>query len=275
MRTAIVGCGYVGMAVAHHWRTALGWEVTATTTTPARLAELAGVADRAVLLVGDDREGLTNLLADRDLVLLSVGAPSPLAYERTYLRTAEALATVIEKTPVRQVLYTSSYSVYGDRDGAWVDEETPPAPDTANGRILLATEQILLGIKRTVCILRLGGIYGPGRALVDIFGWAAGETLPGNGSDWGNWIHRDDIVGALSFAAAQELSGIYNLVGNAPLTRRELVEGVLAAHTLPPVQWDGAPPAGPRAYNARVRNGRIREAGYRLQRPTLDFVSER
>jgi nucleoside-diphosphate-sugar epimerase len=170
---------------------------------------------------------------------------------------------------VQQLIYTGSYGVYGDRDGAWVDESSPVAPANANGLILAQTEQVLLSASSEalqVCILRLGGIYGPDRELVKIFGRIAGTTRPGNGLDATNWIHLDDIVSAIEFARVNRLQGIYNLVDDSHLTRRELLDRVFEQHHLPKVEWNAALKSD-RPYNARVRNQKIKDAGYQLIHP--------
>jgi len=118
------------------------------------------------------------------------------------------LASVLKQVhSVRQLIYTGSYAVYGDREGAWVDEASPVAPANPNGQILCETEQVLLSASSddSVCILRLGGIYGPRRELVKIFGRVAGTIRPGNGEDATNWIHLDDIVAAIKFARQHRL----------------------------------------------------------------------
>lgn len=272
MNSIIIGCGYVGAAVAQHW-TQQGLTVTATTTHPDRLSELRSIAAHALVLTGNDETALNAALENQQVVLLSVGAPSPDAYDVTYRQTAKALVAVLDQTPVRQVIYTGSYAVYGDQQGEWVTEETLVRPANLKGEILAETEQILLGAasaERQVCVLRLGGIYGPGRELVKILGRAAGTTRPGDGSDRSNWIHLDDIVGAIDFARVHRLSGIYNLVQDAPLTTQELFDRVCAAHQLEPVGWDTSR-ISDRPYNAKVSNQKIKDAGYRLIHPEMEI----
>jgi nucleoside-diphosphate-sugar epimerase len=174
---------------------------------------------------------------------------------------------------VRQLIYTGSYAVYGDRNGAWVSEETSVAPANSNGEILRETEDVLLSAEREnlrVCILRLGGIYGPNRELVKIFGRVAGTTRPGNGEDVTNWIHLDDIVGAIEFARQHNLQGIYNLVDDAHLKSRELLETLLTKHNLAQVIWDSSLKSN-RPYNAKVSNQKIKDAGYQLIHPQMIF----
>lgn len=271
MNITIIGCGYLGTAIARYWK-GQGFNVTATTTTPEREKELSALAQRVVVLQGNDLNGLKSVLQDQDTILLSVGAKNADAYQEAYLHTARTLVSALqEASSVRQVIYTGTYSVYGDKAGALVDESSPMTPANANGEILAQTENVLLGASHPdlkVCILRLGGIYGPGRELNKIFGRVAGTTRPGNGSDITNWIHLDDIVAALEFVRANQLQGIYNLVDDAHLTSRELLDQVCEKYDLPKIIWDESLKSI-RPYNATVSNQKIKEAGYKLIRPQM------
>jgi nucleoside-diphosphate-sugar epimerase len=270
VNAVIFGCGYVGKAVAQRWRS--HFTLTATTTSDTRVAELEPLVERVVIVRGDDEIGVRSVLQNQDILLLSIGAPSVDAYAETYLQTAKTLVAVLANVPtVKQIIYTGSYAVYGDRGGEWVNETTPVQPANRNGDILVETEQILLSAatpQRQVCILRLGGIYGPGRELVKIFQRAAGTTRPGAGTDAANWVHLGDIVGAIAFAQAHSLHGIYNLVGTVPVTTRELLDRICRAHNLPPVSWDASQPSV-RPYNARVSNQKLRNAGYHFMYPEI------
>ncbi|MBD2384446.1 SDR family oxidoreductase [Cylindrospermum sp. FACHB-282] len=274
MNVAIIGCGYVGYTVAKYWQQNLNLILSATTTTPERVPALQAVAQKVVVTQGNDTEGLKSILDNQDVVLLSVGAKSANAYEETYLHTAKTLVSVLPQFPrVSQLIYTGSYSVYGDRNGVWVDEETPLAPPNVNAHILRKTEEILLSATSEnlrVCILRLGGIYGPDRELVKIFGRVAGTTRPGNGEDITNWVHLDDIVGAIEFARHQRLQGIYNLVDDAHLTSRELLDTVFTKHNLPNVIWDTNNQIN-RPYNTWVSNQKLKDAGYQFIHPQIIF----
>ena len=270
MNVAIIGCGYVGTAVAQRWRTQ-GLSVLATTTRAERMSELASVADRVEVLLGADAERLRTVLADRQVVLLCVGSKRGANYTDTYLSTAQTLAQVLPDTGVQQLIYTSVYSVYGQHDGAWVTEDMPAAPATENGKIIAAAEQTLLETatpQRQVCILRLGGIYGPGRTLEKIYRRAAGSTRPGKGNEGSNWVHLDDIVGAIDWVRQHRLSGVYNLVQDEILTVRELIDAVCQRHHLNPVQWDESQPSA-RPYNVRVANAKLKRTGYQFVHPTF------
>jgi nucleoside-diphosphate-sugar epimerase len=264
-RAIVIGCGYVGKAVAAHW-VQQGLDVTATTTRSERLSELEAIAHHAQVLRADHPDALKDTISGHDTVLLSIGAPNQDAYEQTYLGTAKSLAAVIHDTSVQQVIYTGSCAVYGDQQGQRVDESVAIAPLTPRHQILAQTERLLLDTataQHPICILRLGGIYGPGRSLLRIFGRVAGTTRPGDGSEPSNWTHLDDIVGGIDFARTHRLNGLYNLVQPNPPSRRDLIDLVCDVHGLQPVQWDPKQP-GTRSYNAVVSNHKIVDAGYRF-----------
>jgi nucleoside-diphosphate-sugar epimerase len=272
MNIIIIGCGYVGTAAARFWKQQ-GLTLTVTTTTPDRTAELAKFADHVAMVKGNDPDQLAAVLENQQVVLLSVGARNRSAYEETYLATAKTLAEVLRQHPtVQQIIYTGSYAVYGDRQGDWVTEASDIAPANSNGEILAETEQVLLSMaseRLKVCILRLGGIYGPGRELIKIFGGAAGSTRPGDGTDASNWVHLEDIVAAIEFAKVHQLQGIYNLVQDEPITTGELLDQLFTQHNLPKVNWDAAQSSN-RPYNARVSNQKLKAAGFSLKHPAIE-----
>ncbi|MCJ8278585.1 MAG: SDR family oxidoreductase [Rivularia sp. ALOHA_DT_140] len=274
MNIAIIGCGYVGYALAKYWKQNSDLVITATTTTPTKVEKLQEVANKVEIVLGSDIEALKAVLQNQDVVLLSIGAKGLDTYEETYVKTAKNIVSVLQENPtVKQLIYTASYSVYGDRNGAEVDEETPIAPSNENGKILSQAEQILFSVnseKLKVCILRLGGIYGEGRELVKIFSRAFGQTRPGNGEDITNWIHLDDIVGGIEFVRREQLGGIYNLVDDAHLLSKDLIDNLSQKYDRPNITWD-ASQTKVRPYNARVSNEKIKKAGYKLIHPQMIF----
>lgn len=266
---AILGCGYVGMAIARHWRDD-GHRVTATTTSPERRPELEAVANAVQIVRGDNPDELRQLLQGQDTLLVSVASKGRQTYDAAYLQTARNLVSVLDNAPqLRQIIYTGSGGLYGDWNGGWVSETTPPQPTSRNYEILCQTEQVLLaaeGDDLAVCVMRLGGIYGPGREIAKIYGNLAGRTRPGDGSRPSNWIHLDDIVGAIAFARDRRLRGIYNLVDDDYQPTRDLVARVCDTYDLPPVTWDPSQSETVR-YNAKLSNQKIKDAGYQLIHP--------
>jgi nucleoside-diphosphate-sugar epimerase len=273
MNITIIGCGYVGSAVAKYWQQKMTLIVAATTTTPERVHELENITQKVILVRGNEEETLHNLLKNQDCVLLSIAPGRGSSYEETYLQTANTLIRALKNTSVKQLIYTSTCSVYGDQNGMLVDEETPTNPINSNGEILKQTEQTLLSAINQnlhICILRLGGIYGPERELVKIYSRIAGQIRPGTGDEPSNWIHLDDIVGAIELARTQHLSGIYNVVDEENLLNRDVIARVCETHNLPPVTWDSSQQSK-RNYDARISNQKLKDAGYKFTHPHMKF----
>jgi nucleoside-diphosphate-sugar epimerase len=275
----ILGCGYVGLAWAK-LRGASG--LTVTTTNPDRLPELSPLADRVVVIQGNDAAGLKTLLADADRLIICVGAQRGVPYAESYLTTAQTIAAIVPQLPnLQQLVYTSSASVYGDYAGAWVTETTPVQPTTDNTKVLAETEAVYLGLNDlglndlgltssnlAATVLRLSGIYGPGRSLDRIFSRVAGTTRPGDGQAPANWVHRDDIAAAIDWALAHNLSGLYNVTNDEPPTQQQILDWVCQHYQLAPVTWDPSQPC-PRNYSARVSNDKLKRTGFQFQHRSI------
>jgi nucleoside-diphosphate-sugar epimerase len=258
LKIAVIGCGYVGTAATTMWK-ALGHEVTATTTRPSRLNELAAIAGHAQLLIGNQPENWKALLDQHQVLLLSVAPSIHSNYSETYLDTAKTLQGLLQTNhSITQVLYIGSTSVYGSHDGAWVDEESPLYPNNDNAKILCQTEKTLLDCStsaRAISIFRLGEIYGPSREIRQRL---QGQSLPGDGSAYTNLIHVEDIVRALDLAIDKQLRGIYNLCNDLHIPRKELYRLICQKHHLPEVTWNPAIPS-PHAGNKRISNQKIKD----------------
>jgi nucleoside-diphosphate-sugar epimerase len=276
MKLAIIGCGYVGRAVARLWHEA-GNKVTVTTTTRDKVEALQAIASQVVILRGDDLSALQQVVANQDLVLLSVGSKqrTPEAYRQAYLETAQNLVKAIQaNSDTKQLIYTSSYGMINHQGGDVVDETVAINPRDEFGEILSQTEQVLLSASKNqvkTCILRLTGIYGPGRELIKIFSGIAGTTRPGTGENYTNWVHLEDIVRAIDFAKDHQLQGIYHLNSDELMTSKEFFQRLLEAHGLPPVTWDSSQ-TSPRAYNMKLSNQKLKNAGFTLAHPQIEFI---
>ncbi|MGH1394395.1 MAG: saccharopine dehydrogenase NADP-binding domain-containing protein, partial [Trichormus sp.] len=123
MNIVIIGCGYVGCAVAEYWQQNSALNITVTTTTPERVSKLDSISKKVIVTKGDDLLGLQAATENQDVVLLTVGSKGGSSYQETYLNTAHNLVSVLQRNPtVKQLIYTSTYSIYGNQNGAWVDE---------------------------------------------------------------------------------------------------------------------------------------------------------
>ena len=178
------------------------------------------------------------------------------------------------------IAYLSSTAVYGDCDGAWIDEDHPPGPRGADARARLVAEDgwrdFATETGAALDILRVAGIYGPGRDVRARLqsGQARAIIKPGQVF---NRIHRDDIAGALIAAMAHpEGQRLINLADGAPCPASEILIGVADMMGLPrpeevPLAEAGLPPAAAGFYaeNRRLRNDRLLALpGFTLAYPT-------
>jgi nucleoside-diphosphate-sugar epimerase len=274
----ILGCGYVGLATAEAWRRQ-GHRVSATTTRPERLAELAAHVDEARLFsAGGEHDRLAGLdTIDGLLISVAPGGTRqqpPDEYRRTFVGTMAAVEAAVRRRRAERplaIVLLSSCSVYGDRGGRLTDESVPPDRTQPHRAVLAEAEdraRALASASLQVCILRLGGIHGPGRDVAERLRQAAGRSIPRDGSAIAAWTHRDDVVRGASFALDHSLSGTFNLVDDQPLSGRELSDRLCGEAGLPPVRWEPGPSPG-RGLDARVSNARLKGRGFVLRHPSL------
>ena len=276
MDLTIVGCGYVGLALAERLQPKRPQlKLTLTTTSSERLEQLSPLADRVELCDATDPAQLLNALQQSTNAVFCLGPKGDRqvdanGYRHTFVDSFRCLTSLLPQlTDLRQIIYTSSCSVYGDAQGGWVDEQTSPKPSRGHGNVLLESEQLLSGIgDRRVCILRLGALYGPGRDLDRRLRGLAGLERPGSGAAYSNWLHVADAAGALEAALSAEWDGVVNVVNDEPIRLRDLVGRSLQRQGLAPVRWLGKDEPG--SGGRRIRNTRLKQLGYQLQHLSID-----
>jgi nucleoside-diphosphate-sugar epimerase len=239
----------------------------------------AHLAGRLKALVFDGTAAtpeLRHAIGEADLALVSV--PPNENGDPVLAACGDALA---HARRLRAIVYLSTIGVYGDRRGEWVDEDTPPEPGSARSRERLAAERAWeqLGARhgKSVAILRLAGIYGPGQnALVQIArGNARRIVKPGQVF---NRIHVGDIAQAIDAAFARPAAGVFNVTDDEPTPAADplvFAAQLLGAEPPPEIPFDEAAssmsPMGLSFWQEcrRVRNDKLkRELGVSLLYPT-------
>ena len=280
MQQLIIGCGYLGDRVARAWRDR-GDDVAALTRSQQH-------ADRFRLLgihpvIGDvtDPNSLSGL-PEAQTVLYAVGFDRDSGHSQREVYV-DGLRNVLDAIASRidRFLYISSTSVYGQTDGEWVDETSESAPSRPNGRICLEAEHSVWQYfppnsptpVGNAIVLRLSGLYGPGRLLSRIESLKAGEPLGGNPDAWLNLIHVDDAVTAVLACDERGVGGTTYLVSDdQPLKRREYYESLAkqVGAPLPTFDETGQSETEARNLNKRCRNRKLREElGVELTYPTI------
>ena len=250
VRVLIAGCGYVGSRLAVELN-ASGCDVLALKRDP---STLVGVETMAA----DLTEPSTLTLPEVDVAFFTAApdAGDEDVYRATYVDGLRNLANALHRGT--RLIFASSTAVYGQDDGSEVDEHSPTTPLSFRGRVLLEAEEA------SDVTLRLGGIYGPGRALpLERLRRGEARYHPGR---YLNLIHRDDASGALQhLMALEQPERIYIGVDEEPVEsdvfHRWLVK-----------QRGSSPPLAARkrtGKNKRCSSAKLRASGYRFRYPTF------
>jgi nucleoside-diphosphate-sugar epimerase len=272
----IIGAGYTGGYLAE--RLVRGGEDVIVTR---RQAGAAAAAVQALMPSGGrlhsgkargiavdlaDPGTIAGVIPDGAIVVCTAPpGPDPVAEIATLVAAAHSAARIV---------YVSSTGVYGPAAGAWVDETTPVAPQTKAGRARAAAESALgsHGIA-----LRVAGIHGPGRGLVERIR-AGTYRVIGDGRAHVSRIHVIDLVEAIVRAGTSRVAGPINIADDDPAPIGEVADAVAAHFGLPPprrVPADSvdAEVAGMLTADRRIANRRMKdELGVELRYPSWRSV---
>ena len=276
MRVLIIGCGYAGLPLGAEL-VRQGHEVFGLRRTAPEELRAAGIEPLTADISRPDT--LAKLPHDFDWVVncAASGGGSADDYRTLYLEGNRNVVAWLAGLPPRKFVYTSSTSVYAQNDGSIVTEQSPAQPEAATARVLVETEALLLAAARNgfpAVVLRVAGIYGPGRGYAFRQFLSGEASLDGDGQRYLNMVHRDDLTGAIIAALERGTPGeIYNVADNEPVTQLEFFEWLAARLKRPlpprnPANEDSARKRG--VTNKRVSNARLRtELKYAFQFPNF------
>jgi nucleoside-diphosphate-sugar epimerase len=272
-RILIAGCGYVGQATADLFHTA-GWVVEGWTRSARSAASLSAKPYPVRDVDISEPAQVAKCVGTFDAVIHCASSRSGDAeiYRQLYLDGAR---NFLEIFPKSKVLFTSSTSVYAQRDGSWVTEESATKPMRETSSTLLEAERAVLN--RGGIVARLAGIYGPGRsALLSKF-LAGTAIIDAENDRFVNQVHRDDIASAFFLLLSRETEGtqIYNVVDDQPILQSECYRWLARRLNRP------LPPIGTSKQqrkrgdsNKCVSNAKLRRLGWTPRYPTFADAME-
>lgn len=270
MHLTILGAGYSGRAIAHEF-IAAGYHVSGTTRSSEKAEALRAIGVEPLIL---DESGLSPALAEAlSTTTHLVQSIAPGGEGDPFLPLAEELPF----KNLKWIGYLSTVGVYGNHDGAWVNEETVCKPVSARSRERVDAEAAwtAFGAARgvPVALLRLSGIYGPGRnAFANIAAGTARRIVkPGQVF---NRVHVADIAGASLFLASRSAGGVYNVTDALPAPAQDVVSeaaSIMGVAPPPETPFDPATmtPMARSFYgeNKRVSNAKLVGEGYGFRFP--------
>ena len=264
MTVLIAGCGDLGTQAGLYFAAAgqrvLGWRRSAGKLPPR-------IEGASVDLKGE----LPPIPQDTDVVVIALTADgrTEADYRATYYGCTANLLDALARDGVvpRRIVFVSSTAVYGNDDGDWIEESMSPSPSTATGAVLRETEELLAERAPQAVLLRLSGIYGPGRTrLIDQV--RNGKVRAGGALHWTNRIHRDDAAAAIVHIAGLDAAApVYLGTDHEPALLSD-VQRFLASEmgvSLPPAgEADGVQ----RATGKRCSNALLTASGFEFAYPT-------
>ncbi|KAA9396818.1 SDR family oxidoreductase [Haloarcula sp. CBA1130] len=279
-RVVILGCGYVGLELGRQLQD--NHAVVGVRRSDDGIAAIEDAGFEAVRADVTDPESLS-AVPDADWLVFaaSSGGRGAEAAREVYV---EGLRTAIDHfwsraDPPERLVYTSSTGVYGDHDGAWVDEETPLDPQTEKTEVLAEAERIAR--ERPVehgghgTVARFAGLYGPGRYRLERY--LEGPVTAG----YLNMVHRDDAAGAVQHVLTEaHRDEVVLVVDDEPVEKWAFADWLAEQCDVPfpPKQTteerladDSLSETAKRRIQTskRCSNDRLRELGYEFEYPTF------
>jgi len=270
----ILGAGFSGLAIGESLHQA-GFDVWGTTRSEDKFEKLTKHNVDPVCFDGETLDGkLKTRLKETTHLVVSIAPPRAENVAQPDAMVDPTLAALENKSladvapNLQWIDYLSTVGVYGNHNGAWIDEETPVAPLSARSRQRVRAEVEWLGIAEAtdipVGIFRLSGIYGPGRnALLSAEKGKARRLVKRD--QVFNRIHVGDIAQFLTLAACKKTAGIFNITDNEPSPPQDVVafaHDLMAKEAPPEIDFETADltPMARSFYgeNKRVSNAKSR-----------------
>ncbi len=265
----LAGCGDIGTGLGERL-IARGARVVGLRRRPENLPagfeKLAGNFDDPATLAG-----LQGQQFDHVVITLTPDAYTDEAYAQAYVAGLKNLLSALDPKP-GCLFFVSSTSVYHQDDHKWVDENSPTEPTIFSGARMLEAEQIIAASGLPHVNVRFSGIYGPGRTrLLDQV--RGGEACGPEHRLYTNRIHRLDGIGflehlILKHERGEELHDLYLATDSHAATMWDVQSWLATKIGMEPFKLKTGPVPG--RTSKRCRNGRLREAGYKLVYP--DFM---
>ncbi len=272
----IFGLGYSALHFAKTHHAHFSVSGTVTSADKARALQAAGFACHVFSGAGFDA-ALRQDVLEADGIVVSI--PPQSSGDGVLPAFADVLAQCRQLT---SLVYLSTVGVYGDYQGAWVDESSPCKPVNPRSQERLIAEQDWLRFGQSqgvrVNVLRLSGIYGPGQnAFVALANGTAKRIIKAD--QVFNRIHVDDIAGAISLCLTQSAAqGVWNVTDDLPAPPQDVVTcaaKIMGVEPPPEVAFADAmmSPMARSFYSEckRVSNARIKQSlGWQLVHPTYE-----
>lgn len=191
-------------------------------------------------------------------------------HRSAYLEATDGLIRALKPATSVRFIFVSSTSVLGPRGGAWTDADTKVDPDRLDddAKVLWETERMVLSAPVRSMVLRLSGIYGPGRNRLDAI--RSGRFVPSASPAWTNRVHRDDAALALEVLIDRGEPGqTYLATDDAPATQQEFYGWLMEKLGRPALTAEEKTRADAAVYaSKRCSNAKLKKLGWSPRYPS-------
>ncbi|MFU8927023.1 NAD-dependent epimerase/dehydratase family protein [Acinetobacter puyangensis] len=257
MNVLILGCGQTGQALAQQLYQQ-GHAVTCVSRHDKQLVPIQHMTQDIHHLTLNSTP-----LFDWVYVILSPSQRNVEHYQQTFIDTARPVFQALQSHPIQRVIFISSTRVYGENSGRWIDDDTRPYSDDPIGQCLIAAEQLWSAYwQDKLTIIRTSGLYQANSAYLHHL---AHDSQKITVRHWTNRIHRQDLVGFLTFLSTiKRLESSYLLSDQQPILQYELINLIRQRDGL-----KGLPvPENLMETGKRIQANRLQHSGYTLHFPT-------
>lgn len=244
MKIAILGCGWLGLALAERL-VQEGHQVKGSVTKGIKIPILAaaGIEPFQINLSARDVSKVDFFLTDVEVLIITV-PPKHESADFDLFATMEWFIkrVVIKKVP--RVLYTSSISVYKDKSGIpiYSEQDALEAPTATAAKLLQVEDMLLMEEVFRACVLRLGGLLGTDRHPIK---YLAGRRNVPNPAAPVNLIHQQDCIGVIIRLLKRDwFEGILNIVHPAHPNKREYYTAAARTRSLDEPHFSSSPSIG-------------------------------
>ncbi|TPV93488.1 MAG: NAD-dependent epimerase/dehydratase family protein [Myxococcales bacterium FL481] len=264
--TLVVGAGFLGARVAARQAADAAHPVLATT----RSGHWSGPSDpppgvtlQRLNIIEDSDDVIQRTVSEVGAAVICVATGGHQDREQLYIAGARRVVASLNGNECRRVVYVSSTSALADRDGP-VDELATAWPTSARGRVQREAEQAVQQAAQAhgipCLVLRLGGLYGPGRGIGRIYRQRRPDAMPGDGWQATNLIHVEDAATAVlaALAAPSEVEGIVHVCDDDHRPRRALYERAALCRGRPPPRWEQPQPVNQAPRGKIVENNKLK-----------------
>lgn len=221
------GWGYCAQALWDHLPSS--WSMQGTVQHPEKRARLSQKNPYIFLFPSSGQdERFLSALKEAEVLLISI--PPTIQGDPVLSAFGEFLALC---PGLKTIIYLSSLAVYGDHQGAWIDETTPPHPLKERGHRRLNAEKLWQDwashTRKSLHILRLAGLYGPSRNMLETLKKGQAQSIVQPGHVF-NRIHVEDVIQTILACLTYPKSGLWNVCDDEPAAARDIIH--FAAHLL-------------------------------------------